>query len=126
MLTNRFCWETIDFDSPHHAVENKEYHRVHCGLIFHGAQAVFKRNFHQQGRDRVLNILTLTYTLETSSINILFSEDKELKINIDPVLPDSSFLMLMEDFDAPWPTKKRVQHWHEHEALFEKKEGMYA
>jgi hypothetical protein len=93
ILANRFCWEVTD-----------QTIRVHCGVLFHGVKSVQKRNFHQKGHERVLNLLMISYESSDQSIRLLFSGDREIRLECD------SICLYLKDFDHPWPAKRKPMH----------------
>ncbi len=136
LLVNRFCWEMTE----HSHLHDEHYFRVHCGLKFFHVSNVYKRNFHQSSRNRVLNLLSIQIDEreeekqtegqieerikgrikeqnEAISIRLLFSGDREIDIQ---VLAIESTLA---DFHHPWPTKKKPMHIHEHLEEYVRKVG---
>jgi len=94
ILANRFCWE----------VESSLL-RVHCGVLFHGVHSVYKRNFHQKGHERVLNLLMLSHNEDDGFVRLLFSGDREIRLECEDIC------LYMKDFDNPWPARRRPLHY---------------
>lgn len=101
-LLNRFCWEHLGTGT---------YYRVHTGLIFEKVIRIQRRNFHHHSEERILNLLILGGAREegTFVINLLFSDDKEIRIYMeDPIS------IKAHDVDEIWITKKRPLHPHDY------------
>lgn len=112
-LLNRFCWEHLDA----HPNEDR-YYRVHAGFSVSNVLNVHKRNFDLKHPVRVLNLLMIKVDepkKEHQTIHLLFSGDKEIRLEVE------SIHCQLGDVDHPWHTDKRPMHLHEHLEELEKK-----
>lgn len=105
-LANRYCWE------HYYADENtSEHHRVHCGICFHNVSRVRHRGFHQHGKLRMLNLLTMHHQHSDNGedfVRMIFSDDNEIYLNVDDLH------CLVADVSEPWTTDQRPKHVHEY------------
>lgn len=112
-LVNRFCWEHVDAHP-----DEERYYRVHSGLVFSDVVAIHQRGFDQKHPQRILNLLMISVVEHkngTKTIHLLFSGDKEIRVET------TSIQCRLSDVDHPWPTNKKPIHLHEHLEELEKK-----
>ena len=97
LMLNRFCWE-----SQHKIDEEQCYHRVHSGLYIHNVKNVFVNNNFYSGECRYLNLLAMHAS--EKEINLLFSENKHMYVEID------GLLVYLKDLHDKYPTSIKPEH----------------
>jgi hypothetical protein len=95
LMLNRFCWEHVDrFD------KNQCYYRVHSGLYIHHVDSIFVHGSLEKGQ--YLNLLT--FHSSKNEINMVFSGNKHICINI------SNILVYLKDLHDMYPTTTIPTH----------------
>lgn len=102
---NRFCWELVD-----QYEELQSYYRVHTAFKISKVCGVMKKNFHQADQVRMLNLLSVSFSVESdmTSIRFFFSGGIELDVRVDQCD------LYVNDYAQPWPTQNKPTHIHEH------------
>ncbi|MDR0678525.1 MAG: DUF2948 family protein [Holosporaceae bacterium] len=95
LMLNRFCWEfTNSFD------EKKCYYRVHSGLYIHNVNSIMVNNNIRE--HSYLNMLTLHSS--KNEINLVFSGNKHMRVNI------GNILVYLKDLHEKHPTLSLPVH----------------
>ncbi|MDR1334046.1 MAG: DUF2948 family protein [Holosporaceae bacterium] len=95
LMLNRFCWESVPLFE-----EEKCYYRVHSGLYIHHVESInIKSNIKD---DQYLNLLA--FHLSEKEINLIFSDDKHICINV------SGILIYLKDLHDKYPTLSLPGH----------------
>ncbi len=99
MVANRFCWERAD--DGHDAFD-----RVNCGVVFEGVNAVKLRRIDRTDRSLLLSLLAISLDAQpgAAAITLLCADNRDIRLETDGVSAQ------LEDFEAPWPTRKRPYH----------------
>lgn len=105
LVANRFCWEAEPVgetppggDQPHH--------RVNCGIMFSGVQAVRSRGFDRDDPANILSLLTLQAEpgVEGTEITLICAGDASVRLLVETI--DCR----LDDIGEPWPTVWRPSH----------------
>ncbi|MDR1334550.1 MAG: DUF2948 family protein [Holosporaceae bacterium] len=97
LLLNRFCWESVG-----NFTETQCYFRVHSGLyVQHIDSIIVNDNFKSSG-DVYLNLLTLHTSKK--EINLIFSDNKHVCINVN------GLLIHLKDLHDKYPTPSCPVH----------------
>ncbi|MDR1983108.1 MAG: DUF2948 family protein [Holosporaceae bacterium] len=95
LMLNRFCWESVDcFD------KEKCYYRVHSGLYIHNINSIMVNNNIRE--HKYLNMLT--FHSSKNEINLIFSGNKHMCINV------SDTLIYLKDLHEKHPTPTLPVH----------------
>lgn len=96
LMLNRFCWELVDkFD------EHQCYYRVHAGLYIHAVESISVNSNFMRSRG-YLNLLAMHAS--DKEVNILFSENKHICVNISKVQ------IYLKDLHEKQPTLIKPAH----------------
>ena len=100
--SNRFRWEK-------NYKTGKE--RINCAVTFSNVRRVQRKGIERIRPSTFLNLLTINLTDqpedEGSIIELIFSDDAKIRLEID------SLLCHLEDFGEPWLTEDQPQHKEE-------------
>ena len=97
VILNRFCWE-----HAHKFEEEQCYHRVHCGLYIHNVKSIKVNNFFKEKIHHYYNLLALHAS--PNEINLVFSDQKHLYIEVDEIL------IYLKDLHDKYPTLSKPSH----------------
>jgi Protein of unknown function (DUF2948) len=99
MVANRFCWERADDG-------DEAFDRVNCGVVFEGVNAVKLRRIDRTDRSLLLSLLAISLDAQAggAAITLLCAGNRDIRLETDGISAQ------LEDFDAPWPTRKRPYH----------------
>ena len=98
LVANRFRWE----DTPVEKVSGQIYERVRCGVSFDRVTAVRRRNFDQDKRGQIFDLLALEAANEY--VDLVFAGGATIRLEVEKILCHA------EDFGDPWPTQWRPDH----------------
>ena len=98
LVANRFRWE----DTPVEKVSGQIYERVRCGVTFDRVTAVRRRNFDQDKRGQIFDLLALEAANEY--VDLVFAGGATIRLEVEKILCHA------EDFGDPWPTQWRPDH----------------
>jgi hypothetical protein len=98
LVANRFRWESPNAEK----VPGQIYERVRCGVTFDRVTAVRRRNFDQNRRSQVFDLLALEATNEY--VDLIFAGGATIRLEVERILCHA------EDFGEPWPTQWRPEH----------------
>jgi len=99
MVANRFCWERGDDGDD-------AFDRVNCGVVFEGVNAVKLRRIDRTDRSLLLSLLAISLDELPggAAITLVCAGNRDIR------LETAGISCQLEDFEAPWPTRKRPYH----------------
>jgi hypothetical protein len=101
LMLNRFCWELLENNSDD--TKRQRYYRVHSGLYIHNIESItVNDNFKNIKTEHYLNLLSM-HSLK-SEINILFSDHKNVCVNV------KSLCIYLKDLHDKYPSPVAPKH----------------
>ena len=97
-VANRFMWTGAAAEPSGETV----YWRTNCGVRVHNVDRVRRRGIEAGNRALMLELLSIT--LDAGSLHLIFAGGAEIELSGD------SLLLVLEDIDDPWPTRRAPAH----------------